>query len=76
MILQPQKIILGGGVMHQEQLFPIIRKKVLEKINKYVLAKELDNIDEYIVPSSLNDKEGILGSFKIGLDKYNEGICK
>ena len=62
--------------MHQEQLFPIIRKKVLEKINKYVLAKELDNIDEYIVPSSLNDKEGILGSFKIGLDKYNEGICK
>ena len=22
MILSPQKIILGGGVMHQEQLFP------------------------------------------------------
>lgn len=76
MILQPQKIILGGGVMHQKQLFPIIRKKVMEKINKYVMGKELDNIDEYIVPSSLNDKEGILGSFKIGLDKYNEGISK
>ena len=27
MILQPQKIIIGGGVMHQEQLFPLIRKK-------------------------------------------------
>lgn len=70
MILQPQKIILGGGVMHQEQLFPLIRKKVIEKINKYVITKELNNIDEYIVPNSLNDKEGILGSFKIGLDKY------
>ena len=70
MILQPQKIIIGGGVMHQEQLFPLIRKKVINKINKYVITKELNNIDEYIVPNSLNNKEGILGSFKIGLDKY------
>ena len=76
MILQPQKIILGGGVMHQEQLFPIIRKKVVEKINKYVVTKELENMDEYIVPSSLNDKEGILGSFQIGLDKYNQEMSK
>ena len=72
MVLQPQKIILGGGVMHQEQLFPLIRKKVLGKINKYIITKELENIDNYIVPNSLNDKEGVLGSFKIGLDKYNE----
>ena len=28
MILSPQKIILGGGVMHQQQLFPLIRAKV------------------------------------------------
>jgi fructokinase len=76
MILQPQKIILGGGVMHQKQLFPLIRKKVIEKINKYVVTKELDNMDEYIVPNSPNDKEGILGSFKIGLDKYNEEMTK
>ena len=27
MLLSPQKIILGGGVMHQEQLFPMIRQK-------------------------------------------------
>jgi len=72
MILQPQKIILGGGVMHQEQLFPIIRKKVESKINKYLLSKELDNLDDYIVPCSLNDKQGILGSFVIGMDKYKE----
>ena len=76
MILQPQKIILGGGVMHQEQLFPLIRKKVIEKINKYVITKELNNMDEYIVPNSLNDKEGIFGSFKLGLDKYNEKMNK
>ena len=77
MVLQPQKIILGGGVMHQESLFPIIRKKVAEKINKYLLTEELENLDEYIVPCSLQDKQGILGSFKIGLDKYpsHDLIC-
>ena len=58
--------------MHQEMLFPLIRKKVAEKINKYLETKELANLDDYIVPCSLNDKQGILGSFKIGLDKYNE----
>ena len=76
MILQPQRIILGGGVMHQEQLFPLIRKKVKSKINNYVVTKELDNMDEYIVPCSLNDKQGILGSFKIGLDKYYQELKK
>ena len=70
LMLQPQRIILGGGVMHQEQLFPLIRQKVKNKINNYVVTKELENLDEYIVPCSLNDKQGILGSFKIGLDEY------
>ena len=62
--------------MHQDKLFPLIRKKVTEKINKYVQSKELSNMDEYIVPCSLNDRQGILGSFKIGLDKYNEEMEK
>jgi fructokinase len=76
LILQPQKIILGGGVMHQEQLFPLIRQKVKIKINNYLKTKELENIDEYIIPCSLNDKQGILGSFKIGIDEYYEELNK
>lgn len=62
--------------MHQKQLFPLIRQKVKNKINNYLLTKELENMDEYIVPCSLNDQQGILGSFKIGLDKYYEEINK
>ena len=27
MILQPQKIILSGGVMHEQSIFPLVRKK-------------------------------------------------
>ena len=41
MILSPRKIILGGGVMHQEQLFPLIREKVKEMIGGYLNTKEL-----------------------------------
>jgi fructokinase len=72
-VIQPQRIILGGGVMNQEQLFPLIMQKVK---NNYLHTKELENMDEYIIPRSLNDKQGILGSFKIGFDKYYEEINK
>lgn len=66
--LSPQIIILGGGVMHQQQLFPLIRKKVLEQLNGYLITKELADIDNYIVPASLNDDQGIMGAVKLAID--------
>lgn len=68
MILSPQKIILGGGVMHQEQLFPLIRQKVKELIGGYLNTRELQDMDSYIVPASLHDDQGIMGCIKLGLD--------
>ncbi|MBQ6230149.1 MAG: ROK family protein [Eubacterium sp.] len=68
LILSPQRIILGGGVMHQKQLFPLIRKKVLEKINGYIVTKELTDIDSYICPASLNDDQGIMGAVKLAVE--------
>jgi len=61
MIFSPQRIVLGGGVMHQEQLFPLIRKKTSEYLNGYIKTKQLENMDTYIVPPSLNDNQGVLG---------------
>lgn len=63
--VSPQRIILGGGVMHQLQLFPLIRKKVLEKMNGYIRTPELRDMDTYIVPASLNDDQGILGCIRL-----------
>lgn len=63
--VSPQRIILGGGVMHQMQLFPLIRKKVLEKMNGYIRTPEMADIDTYIVPASLNDDQGIMGCIRL-----------
>ncbi|MCR5213610.1 MAG: ROK family protein [Eubacterium sp.] len=68
MILSPQRFILGGGIMHQEQLFPLIRNKVTELVNGYISTKELDDMDSYIVPAGCKDDQGILGCIKLAMN--------
>ena len=68
MILSPQKIILGGGVMHQEQLFPLIRRQVKEMVGGYLSTPELEDLEHYIVPASLGGDQGIMGCIKLGLN--------
>ena len=53
---------------------PEVRKYTLEKLNGYLVSKELQDIDDYIVPVSLNDDQGIMGAVKLAieaLDCYN-----
>ncbi|MBD1383203.1 ROK family protein [Metabacillus arenae] len=66
-ILSPKKIILGGGVMKQKQLFPLIHNYVKTLLNDYVPYPELsEKIDEYIVSPGLGDNAGITGSLLLG----------
>ncbi len=69
----PQKVILGGGIMHQEQLFPLIRKKLFELNSNYINCNEMVNINSYIVPPSLYDNQGIMGAIELGRRAYIEG---
>ena len=62
----PRRIILGGGVMHQEQLYPLVREKTLAYLGGYITAPELEDIDSYIVSPSLNDNQGVLGCVELG----------
>lgn len=64
--VSPEMIILGGGVMHQEQLFPLIRSYVKEMLNGYIKTEEIEDLDHYIVPASLNDDQGIMGCLELG----------
>ena len=65
-VLAPEKIILGGGVMRQRQLFPLIRAQVERMLNHYLAAPPLQRLDEYIVPESLGGDQGILGCLRLG----------
>lgn len=69
LILSPQRIVLGGGVMHQEQVLPLVKQEVVRQLNGYVKTKELKEIDTYIVLPSLNDNQGIMGAIRLALDE-------
>ena len=61
--VSPQRVILGGGVMDQTQLFPMIRKEVRELLGDYISAMEiLEANEEYIVPPVLGSRAGVLGA--------------
>ncbi len=65
--ISPKKIVLGGGVMHQLHLFPMIRQEVLRLLNGYVQHPTLlERIDTYIVPPGLGDNAGGVGSLLLG----------
>ena len=65
-ILSPRRIIMGGGVMEQPTLLPMVRRKVLEELNGYVQAADiLQHIDSYIVSPSLGDRAGVLGAIAL-----------
>lgn len=69
--LSPNKIILWGGVMHQEHLFPLVREKVKTMLNGYIdHCAILEDIDNYIVPPALGDEPGIKGALRLGYLAY------
>lgn len=58
LILSPDKIVLGGGVMKQTHLFPLIRKEYKRLLAGYIPVPDLQT---YIVPPKLGDDAGIVG---------------
>lgn len=66
--LSPRKIILGGGVMQREFLFPKIRRRVRDLLNGYVSSKVItESIDDYIVPPGLGSQSGSLGAIALAM---------
>lgn len=67
--ISPQKLILGGGVMNQSQLFPKIRERYLNLLNNYIQIEEITaRINTFITPPGLGSYSGVLGALALGLD--------
>lgn len=66
--LSPERVILGGGVMAQRQLFPKIRNEVQRLLADYIQHPSiLHRIDAYIVPPGLGKRAGVMGALALGM---------
>jgi fructokinase len=64
--LSPERLIVGGGVMKQPQLFPLIHARVRELLGNYLDVPQInDDIEGYIMPPGLGDRAGILGALAL-----------
>jgi fructokinase len=69
LILSPKKIILGGGVMNQKQVFPSIYQHLKEFLRDYI---SLPKLSEYIVSPGLGNDAGITGALLLAHQALTE----
>src|ERR1700688_440495 len=67
--VSPQRIIMGGGVMIQTRLLPLIRPRLRHWLGGYIDRREiLDGADRYVVAPELGDRAGVLGALVLALN--------
>lgn len=66
----PRRILIGGGVMNGSgHLFPMIREELVQSLNGYVVAPELQSgLDTYVLAPALGDRAGPLGTLALAAD--------
>jgi fructokinase len=71
-ILSPQRIIIGGGVMHQPSLLPHIREVCARTLQGYLprLTTPHD-FEAYIVAPALGDRAGVIGALRLAQEEYS-----
>lgn len=73
--LSPERILLGGGVMQNQFLFPLIRREFSQLLNEYVQHDSITkHIDSYIVPPQLGNRAGILGALALAVNAAKEAL--
>jgi fructokinase len=66
LVLSPERLILGGGVMQVDRLFPLVRKHLVKSLCGYVQSSEIiSGIDQYVVPPLLGQQAGIAGALAL-----------
>ena len=64
--LSPKRIVLGGGVMGNPGLLPLVQQKVQKLLNNYIHSPVItEHIDQYIVLPSLGNHSGVLGAIAL-----------
>ncbi|MFT8872101.1 MAG: ROK family protein [Sporolactobacillus sp.] len=75
LILSPKRIVIGGEVMNERNLFPLIRKRLQRLLSGYIDFAELnEQIDSYVVPPALGENAGIIGALIFAKQTYERKI--
>jgi fructokinase len=65
-VLSPERIVLGGGVMHEPRLLPLVHRKVSGLMNGYLDSAWVgDGIAEYVTLPQLGSLSGVLGGIAL-----------
>ena len=67
-ILSPECIVLGGGVMKQPSLLPLVREKFAEMMAGYIQTPQVQDVEKYIVAPALDDEQGVKGCIRLALE--------
>ena len=70
--VSPQKIVLGGGVMHQQHLYPMIRQHLRTILNGYLHHPAILNDSDLITSPQLGDDAGLRGAFALADLAYHK----
>lgn len=71
--LSPQRLILGGGVMEQAHILPMVRSDLQKVSAGYLQADELDGeITKFVVSPGLGDRAGICGALALADLAYHQ----
>jgi fructokinase len=74
--LSPQRIVIGGGVMQHQHLFPRVRRELAALLNGYIQASVLrDDFEHYVVPPQLGNRSGVLGALILAEQAYRSSAA-
>jgi fructokinase len=74
MTVSAQRIIMGGGVMTQLRLLPLIRARLRHWLGGYIDRSEiLTGLERYVVAPELQDRAGILGAVALAMAASDAG---
>mmetsp|Transcript_23393 Transcript_23393/g.35108 ORF Transcript_23393/g.35108 Transcript_23393/m.35108 type:complete len:408 (-) Transcript_23393:115-1338(-) len=85
LLVSIERIVLGGGIMNREILFPMVRKKTAEILNGYIgRVEELSNnavnkekggiqtMEDFIAKSAAGNRAGLFGAIALAGKAYEE----
>jgi fructokinase len=70
-VLSPRRIAMGGGLLRQPALLPLVRANTLALLNGYVPAAAIgERVDDYLVAPALGSRAGVLGALALAQEAW------